>query len=68
MIAGRRAEVLEEAATEIGDRCSWMAADIRERTGADEIVRTTVDRFGRLDLVLNNAGGQYMVPAVSLAT
>ena len=68
MIAGRRAEVLEEAATEIGDRCSWMAADIRERTGADEIVRTTVDRFGRLDLVLNNAGGQYMVPAESLAT
>jgi citronellol/citronellal dehydrogenase len=68
VIAGRRAEVLEEAATEIGDRCSWMAADIRERTGADEIVRTTVDRFGRLDLVLNNAGGQYMVPAESLAT
>ena len=33
VIAGRRAEVLEEAAAEVGERCSWVAADIRERAG-----------------------------------
>ncbi|MBV8220636.1 MAG: SDR family NAD(P)-dependent oxidoreductase, partial [Solirubrobacterales bacterium] len=59
VIAGRRAEVLEEAAAEVGDRCSWVAADIRERDGAEEIVTTALERFGRLDIVLNNAGGQY---------
>ncbi len=68
VIAGRRADVLEEAAATIGERCSWLAADIREQAGAEEIVATAIQRFGRLDLVLNNAGGQYMVPAERLAT
>ena len=68
VIAGRRADVLEAAAREVGERCSWVAADIRERAGAELIVGTALERFGRLDLVLNNAGGQYMVPAESLAT
>jgi NAD(P)-dependent dehydrogenase (short-subunit alcohol dehydrogenase family) len=67
VIAGRRAEVLEEAAAEVGDRCSWVTADIREHAGAEQIVGTALERFGRLDLVLNNAGGQYMVPAEALA-
>ena len=68
VIAGRRADVLEEAAAEVGERCSWVAGDIRDPAGAEVIVTAAVDRFGRLDLVLNNAGGQYMVPAESLAT
>ncbi len=68
VIASRRADVLEEAAAEVGERCSWVAGDIRDQAGAEAIVTTAVDRFGRLDLVLNNAGGQYMVPAESLAT
>lgn len=67
VIAGRRADVLEEAAAEIGERCSWVAADIRERAGAEQTVATALDRLGRLDLVLNNAGGQYMVPAEAIA-
>ena len=68
VIAGRRAEVLEQAAAEVGARCSWVAADIREAGGADRIVATALERYGRLDVVLNNAGGQYMVPAEGLAT
>jgi citronellol/citronellal dehydrogenase len=60
--------VLEEAAAEVGERCSWVAGDIRDPAGAEAIVTTALDRFARLDLVLNNAGGQYMVPAESLAT
>ena len=38
MIAGRRADVLEEAAAEVGERCRWVAADIRETSGAEQIV------------------------------
>jgi len=68
VIAGRRAEVVEATAAELGERCSWVAGDIRERAGAEQIVATALERLGRLDLVLNNAGGQYMVPAESLAT
>jgi citronellol/citronellal dehydrogenase len=63
VIAGRREEVLSEAAKDVGERCSSVAADIREAEGAELIVRTALDRHGRLDLLLNNAGGQYFVPA-----
>ena len=68
VIAGRRAEVLEAAADEVGETCSWVAADIREQAGAELIVSTALERHGRLDLLLNNAGGQYMVPAEELKT
>jgi citronellol/citronellal dehydrogenase len=68
VIAGRRAEVLEAAADEVGEACSWVAADIRERVGAELIVTTALERHGRVDVLLNNAGGQYMVPAEDLAT
>lgn len=68
VIAGRRAEVLEATAAELGERCSWVAGDIRERAGAEQIVTAAIERLGRLDLVLNNAGGQYMVPAEEIAT
>ena len=68
VIAGRREEVLAEAAGEIGERCSFVAGDIREPSGAEAIVRECLHRHGRLDFVLNNAGGQYFVPAESIAT
>lgn len=68
VIAGRREDVLEAAAGEIGERCSWVAGDIREREGAERLVAAARERHGRLDLLLNNAGGQYFVPAEGITT
>ncbi len=61
VIAGRREEVLRAACEEIG--CTWVSGDIREPEGAREIVTAVLDRHGQLDFLLNNAGGQYFVPA-----
>ncbi len=67
-IVGRRQEVLEEAAAEIGERCTWIAGDIRTREGAEAIAAAALERYGHVDFVLNNAGGQYFVPAEAIAT
>ena len=67
VIAGRREEVLQEAAGEIGERCSWISGDIREEAAARAIVGGVLQRHGRLDVLLNNAGGQYFVPAEAIS-
>jgi citronellol/citronellal dehydrogenase len=66
VIAGRREEVLASAAEEIGASVSYVVGDVREREDAERIVRTTLDRHGRLDVLVNNAGGQYFVPAEAI--
>jgi citronellol/citronellal dehydrogenase len=75
VIAGRRAEVLEEAAAEIervgqaagGGGGGWIAGDVREREQAQRLVGTLLERHGRLDLLVNNAGGQFFSPAELIA-
>src|SRR5438270_5344864 len=68
VIAGRRADVLEATAKQIGERCSFIAGDVRDRAGARTIIGAVRDRHGRIDILLNNAGGQYFVPAEGIAT
>ncbi|MFF5233499.1 SDR family oxidoreductase [Dactylosporangium sp. NPDC000521] len=43
----------------------FTAADVREPDEAAALVTTAVDRFGRLDLLVNNAGGSPAVPAAT---
>jgi citronellol/citronellal dehydrogenase len=67
VIAGRRADVLAHAAAAIGERCTPVAGDIRDAGDAARIVDGAVRRHGRLDVLVNNAGGQYFVPAEDIA-
>jgi citronellol/citronellal dehydrogenase len=69
VIAGRRAEVLRQAAAEIGsgsDNVDWATGDVREPGDAHKLVQGVLERHGRLDLLVNNAGGQYFTPAEAI--
>ena len=39
-------------------RCVHVAADIRDDAQIDAVIAATLERFGRLDVLVNNAGGQ----------
>jgi citronellol/citronellal dehydrogenase len=55
-----------------GDRAGGavdsLAGDIREPGDAQRLVRAVLERHGRLDLLVNNAGGQFFSPAELIAS
>jgi citronellol/citronellal dehydrogenase len=64
VVCGRRLEPLEETAARADDgRCEPVQCDIREERQVQTLVDGVLDRHGRLDVLVNNAGGQYMTPA-----
>src|SRR5438270_378461 len=52
---------------EIGDGCSYAVGDIRQPDGQLRLVSAVLERHDKLDFLLNNAGGQYFVPAEAIA-
>ena len=66
VIAGRREEPLEKTAAEIeamGSRALALPVDIRDDDQVTSMVDQTLERFGRIDTLVNNAGGQFSAPA-----
>lgn len=44
----------------------WIVGDVRDRGDAERVVGETIARRGRLDVLVNNAGGQYFTPAEAI--
>jgi NAD(P)-dependent dehydrogenase (short-subunit alcohol dehydrogenase family) len=65
IIASRKAEPLEKAAEELRafGECTPVACDIREEEQIANLVAVIKEKFGRLDILINNAGGQFPVLA-----
>lgn len=56
MITSRKKEVLEEAAAGIGGGTAWYAANAGDPEQAAACVAATLERFGSIDVLVNNAG------------
>ena len=64
VVCGRREEPLDETAAQAdGGRVEARSCDIREEEQVEALVDGVLERHGRIDLLVNNAGGQYMSPA-----
>jgi peroxisomal 2,4-dienoyl-CoA reductase len=70
-IVSRKQEVLDAAAAQIRDDTGRavlaVAADVRNPDAIGGAVRATVERFGKLDTLVNGAAGNFLAPAAGLS-
>ncbi len=63
LLAARRVERLDEAAAELrqatGRRVETAFVNIRDRESVEALARTARERCGAIDVLINNAGGQF---------
>ena len=69
-IVGRKAEKLAAVQNEIeddGGTCSIHVCDIREEPQVQSTVAAVLARHGRIDALVNNAGGQFQAPLSAIS-
>jgi 2,4-dienoyl-CoA reductase [(3E)-enoyl-CoA-producing], peroxisomal len=70
-IVSRKQESLDAAAAAIheatGRQVIGVAADVRNPDAIAGAIRATLDKFGRLDTVVNGAAGNFLAPAAALS-
>jgi meso-butanediol dehydrogenase/(S,S)-butanediol dehydrogenase/diacetyl reductase len=68
-VGGRRMGPLEETARLAGtDRCQGQVCDVTDADAIAALITMTVERFGRLDVVVNNAGISRTSPLAKVTT
>jgi NAD(P)-dependent dehydrogenase (short-subunit alcohol dehydrogenase family) len=72
VIAARSVDELDAAAARItresGSGCIAIPADVKDEDACIALVQRTIDTFGRIDILINNAGGTRMGPLESIPT
>lgn len=56
IITGRRLAVLEQTAQELGEQSYAIAGDVSKTGEPSRIIEEVISKFGRLDVLVNNAG------------
>lgn len=57
-------DALKETAGALGDKVSWTAADVSTVEGTKKFVTECVDKYGRIDIFLANAGIEGVVKPI----
>ena len=70
-IFARKEERLKAAASELseatGQACLAVAGDVRKPETIEAALDATLERFGRIDIVVNGAAGNFLAPAAGLS-
>jgi len=72
MICSRKLDVLEKTANEINEKTGGqvlpLACDVRDASNVEEVYNKTKEAYGRVDVLLNNAAGNFISPTERLST
>lgn len=71
VIASRKIDVLKESAKELEEQTKGkvlpVECDITEYKQVEDLLKTTMDKFGRVDVLVNNAAGNFISPTERLS-
>lgn len=70
VVCGRRRELLDETvaqARHLGAEAVAVSADVRQHDDVDRLVGRALEEFGAIDVLVNNAGGQFAAPAEAIS-
>ena len=71
VITSRRQNVIDETAKELsehGGKVLAISCDVRDPEQVEAIVEKTVSKFGKIDILLNNAAGNFISPTENLSS
>jgi len=69
-LSGRRREPLEKTVDQIraaGGEAAWATCDVRDADAVDAALSQLLDQLGRLDILVNNAAGNFLCPSEELS-
>lgn len=66
-VVGRNPEKARGAAAEIGADAMGLSADVRDYAAICGAMQQVVERFGKLDIVVSGAAGNFLAPAMGMS-
>lgn len=66
MLAARREERLKSLVQELGDSVAYHSTDVTDVKQMQAMAKATLDRFGKIDVLINNAGVMPVSPLIDL--
>ena len=57
IVSGRSEEKGEILSEELGENCKYLLSDVTKEEDIENSVTETINQFGKLDILFNNAGG-----------
>src|SRR5437763_15171446 len=66
VIASRKEENLKPAAEELGVNASYHVLDVRDAAAVEAMAEKVASDFGRIDILVNNAAGNFIVKSDEL--
>ncbi len=72
IITSRKEDVLKTAKSDLekdtGGKVHYVVGDVRDVSDVDKTIDSSIEKFGRIDALLNNAAGNFICPTENLST